>query len=508
MKEFDLDTPLINLNTINGPIPWTLRNAVEGVQIFGGIGSGKTSGSGRMLAIKYLSNGFGGLVLTAKTDERILWENYCREAGRLDDLIIIEPDGKYVFNFLNYEFENSSLSNNPTDNIVQVLKTVIRAGEEKSVGRNDDPFWEAALDLLLFNIVDLCLLAYGKISIQDMMEIAQSIPSKHNKTVKEKDEEESAYEKAFKAMRKKIRQAVDEWRYAQSEEEVDKQRINGSLDEAYKKHVPNARLFHQVNHFFTEQYEALSEKTRSIIDFSFAGFLLRFLRDPIYSTFCSGISNVSPDDSMKGKIIVIDFPVKKFHKIGRDVQILFKYIWQRAMEKRDIIQNPRPVFLWADEAQNFIHEYDADYQATARSKKIATVYLSQNLPNYYANMGGTNGQYKVKSFLGTLSTKIFHANADIETNNYASDLIGEDFIVARSVSKSMGETFSSSKSESHELEKLVRPENFVRLKTGSQVNTCIVEGYIHLQGMQLAANNGYLKLNFNQNYKPQNKLLS
>jgi|GEM_PF-4259272 len=44
---------------------WTLRNAVEGVQIFGGIGSGKTSGSGRMLGLKYLSAGLGGLVLSS-----------------------------------------------------------------------------------------------------------------------------------------------------------------------------------------------------------------------------------------------------------------------------------------------------------------------------------------------------------------------------------------------------------------------------------------------------------
>src|SRR5688572_8333638 len=67
---FDLDTTLIKFSDSDRWSHFTIRNAVEGVQIFGGIGSSKTSGSGRLLALKYLSNRFGGLVLTAKADER------------------------------------------------------------------------------------------------------------------------------------------------------------------------------------------------------------------------------------------------------------------------------------------------------------------------------------------------------------------------------------------------------------------------------------------------------
>jgi len=103
----------------------------------------------------------------------------------------------------------------------------------------------------------------------------------------------------------------------------------------------------------------LSEKTRSIIEFSFSGFLFRLLKDPVYSLFCSKASTVVPEDCT-GKILLINLPVKLYHKVGRDIQVMFKYIWQRAMEKRDIAMNGRPVFLYADESQHFIHEYDAD----------------------------------------------------------------------------------------------------------------------------------------------------
>src|ERR1700742_4484242 len=118
----NLETPILTFDKAH----WTIRNAVEGVQIFGGIGSGKTSGSGRMLALKYLAAGFGGLVLTAKPDEKELWEDYCQKTGRTNDLLIVEPGRNNTFNFLDYESKSGE-----TENIVQVLKTVIHASEEK-----------------------------------------------------------------------------------------------------------------------------------------------------------------------------------------------------------------------------------------------------------------------------------------------------------------------------------------------------------------------------------------
>jgi hypothetical protein len=75
-----LDTPLLELSPTDH---WTIRDACEGVQIFGAIGSGKTTGSGAALAMRYLQHGFGGLVCCAKPEERALWQGYMRDAGRL-----------------------------------------------------------------------------------------------------------------------------------------------------------------------------------------------------------------------------------------------------------------------------------------------------------------------------------------------------------------------------------------------------------------------------------------
>jgi len=481
--------PLIDLGSGHF---WTLRRAVEGVQIFGGIGSGKTSGSGELLALKYLKTGMGGLVLTVKPNEKQQWIDYCRATGRYDDLIVVEPNNGNYFNFLEYESRDGGI----TENIVEVLKTVIRASEEKATGKTDDPFWEAALDILLFNVIDLCTLAYGKVSVQQMYDIVLALP---NSERNDNDVEFNAYTMAMYAAKKNVDAQVKIWREQQTAIALNEIKTEEDLENAVCSAIADARTLKTLDEYFEKTYILLSEKTRSIIDFSFSGFLFHLLREPIYSLFCKHESNFTPDSCLDGKIILLNLPVKIYQKVGRDCQIMFKYIWQRAMEKRPIEKDTMPVFLWADEAQNFLHEHDTDYQATARSSRIATVYISQNLPNYLACMGGEKSKNRVDSFLGTMATKIFHANVDIETNRYASELIGDGFFIESSNAMTTSEHFSLTNSEAGKFDRLVRPEHFIKLKTGGPLNKYMVEGFMHAQGNPIMKNSNYTLINFEQN---------
>ncbi|MDQ6482164.1 TraM recognition domain-containing protein [Dyadobacter sp. LHD-138] len=502
MASFDLDQPLIELVSQTSRNYWTLRHAFEGTQIFGGIGSGKTSGSGRMISLKFLKAGFGGLILTVKPDEKDMWQEFCQIAGRSQDLAIIEPGGRHTFNVLDYESKSHNQQHAITENIVEVLKTVIRAGEEKSSGKNDDPFWETALDMLIFNVIDLCKLSKGKLSILDMYNIVQTIPKSMDE-LRAENVEVKAFQIAFETARQNVTAQIDKWFASLPLSIQEKLQENDALfEEQLFGAIPDARLLKFLDQFFFDNFIGLSEKTRSIIDFTFSGFLFRLLREPVYSLFFKNASTITPEDCLNGKIILINLPVKLYHKVGRDCQILFKYVWQRAMEKRNVHHNGRPVFLWADEAQNFIHEHDPDFQATARSSRVATVYISQNLPNYYASMGGQKAEYKVKSFMGTLATKIFHANADIETNKYASDLIGEAFFEDRSDSLTVSKDFSRTRSRSLLVDKLMRPEEFVKFRTGGPLNNFRVEGVLHKQGDMVLNGQNHVKMVFNQQFIP------
>ncbi|HTN46356.1 MAG TPA: TraM recognition domain-containing protein [Flavipsychrobacter sp.] len=505
---YNLDMPVLKIpdgvdhkQTYN----WTLRQAVEGLQLFGGIGSGKTSSSGRMVALKYLSLNFGGLVLTAKTDEKTHWEELCRIAGRSNDLIIIEPGGKHYFNLMEHLAAGGE-QQAFVENIVHVLNTVIRASNEKQGGGEDTMFWENALHMTMFNVITLCQLAYGeKITLQLIYDVAQSLPKKSEQGAAAPSAEQArntAYARAFLKASARVDQLTKDFKATLSE--AQKNLPKEQLDDLLEEGVPQLRRMNQLDNFFFEVLHNLSSRTRSVIDFCFLGFLFGLLQDPIYSLLCKHEATFKLTDCFEhGKIILINLPVKKFHKIGRDSQCMLKFLWQQAMESRDITQNERPVFLWGDESQLFLHEYDAEYQATARSSRIATVYISQNLPNYYANMGGDKSEYKVKSFLGTLGTKIFHANADMETNRYASELIGEAWQEEHQHGENVGnQQFGASKTSSWVLRKVVRPEQLVGLKTGGDHNKKIAVGYMHVQGKKFASGFNHTAVSFSQEFSP------
>lgn len=467
-----------------------------GTQIFGGIGSGKSSGSGATIASKFLQHGFGGLILTAKTDERDVWIEYCRKAGRLEDLVIVSPQHKNYFNFLEYESASSPNGVSYTQNIVQLLNTVVRASEEKSGGKSDDPFWESSQTMLLGHVVSLCLLAYCKVTVEHLYNIVLTAPKKD--VTPSGIPRPGSFTDAFERAQNNVTRQIEEYEAKLTDQQKEKLRDKISFEEAILDAIPDARTLKSIDQFFIEHFRNLAERTRSILEFSYSGFLSRLLADPFYSLFCKNKSTFTPEDCLNGKILLIDLPVKSYFQAGRDIQVIIKYVWQRAMEKRNIALNDRVVFLWADESQHFLHPSDNEFQATARSCRICTVYISQNIPSYHSNMGGIKSEYRVKGFLGTLSTKIFHANADMETNRYSSELCGDAYVEDESSSYSMSGKLGFSRSKSYKLERMTRPEAFVSLRQGGPRNNYQVEAYMHLQGEMFPDGMSYRKITFIQ----------
>src|ERR1051326_2762924 len=130
-EPFDLSRPILRWSC--GDV-WRLRDACGGCLGLGGTGSGKTSGIERTLAIAMLRAGFGFLVLAAKPNVRQLWEGYCAETGRLDDLLVFGPSEPeaLALNFLDYELNRKGGGAGLTENIVNLLATVVEA-DRKSV---------------------------------------------------------------------------------------------------------------------------------------------------------------------------------------------------------------------------------------------------------------------------------------------------------------------------------------------------------------------------------------
>jgi hypothetical protein len=484
----NLDNSLLEFTDIHGSTTFTRRDSHNGVLQMGGIGSGKTS-SAKTFALKYLRAGYGGMVLIAKPTEVDAWVEYCKATGRESDLIIVSPDVPHRFNFLEYE---STIKGGAgfTENIFQILQTVIEAGEEKT-GRNDDRFWSQALESLIKHCIALNKLAYGRITLQDLHDIAQSAPAPGGERANAQDR--NAFNEAMNCAKEYVAGEVSkimERDYGYSEPQVDFENLI--------KEIPAMRELEMVKQFFYGSFYTMSSKTRGIITFSLGSFLFRLLQEPVYSLFCNGSSTLTPEDALNGKIILINLPVKTYHRTGQDAQILFKICFQRAMERRNLSENDRSVFIWGDEAHLFLHPHDTEFQATSRSCNVATFYITQNLSNVYMNMGGANAEHRVKSYLGTLSTKLFHSNAHIETNRYASELIGQHWVEDESSNESYGKGFSFGSGKSWKLEHKVRPEEFAVLKSGGPLNDHIVNAYMTLQGKTFHNGNAHLKVSFNQ----------
>ena len=128
-----------------------------------------------------------------------------------------------------------------------------------------------------------------------------------------------------------------------------------------------------------------------------------------------------------------------------------------------------------------------------------TVYITQNLPNYYAELGGENEKHRVDSLVGNLQTKIFHANSDPLTNDKAAEIIGKSWQYRQSTSQSAGrEQFSLSKSMNQSFDYDVPPQLFTMLKKGGKANGGIVEAVVFQNGRIWSNQKSHLFTQFKQ----------
>lgn len=483
---------------------WTVNQAFEGTQIFGSTGSGKTTGSGQAIALGFLKSGMGGLVLTAKIEDCEVWKKYARAAGRpKEDIIVFGPtvkDGSpYSFNFLKYESETLDEDGlSFTDNVVNLFCTVMEVAQRGGGQGDKDAYWIQSVRQLLRNAIDLISLSGKEINFPNIYNIITSAPA----SLQQAEKIEDFLSQMSESINLEDVPFFEECMYS-----IDRLLRNG-------KSGREEEIIFTVKYLMKE-FPALAPETRSIVVSYFTGmadcFLRGMLKD-LFSTAKNQENELRPELTHEGKIIILNLPVKKYYEAGQLAQVLYKYIWQRAAERRKIDDSTNPIFLWADEAQFFVNSKDALFQTTARSARVATVYLTQNISNYYAIMPGDKGRAQTDSLLGNFQTKIFHANGDSVTNLWAAELIGKNWdwrsnksssissnshdekrssIFSLGGGQSNSSQFSSSKAETLEFQ--VLPIDFTTLKKGGVENDLHVEAFL-FQGGRVWANG--------KNYKP------
>ncbi len=461
--------------------PFTLEDACKGVQIWGMTGSGKSTGSGRRLALSYLRHGFGGLVLCAKPGEAQTWREYAVAAGRGKDLVVFSPATRWRFNFLDYELQRPGAGAGLTENLLQLFMSVAEIASRSSGkgGREDEGYWQRSLQQLLRNAIDLLVAAADSVSIPDLYRLVISAPTSF-----EQIDSPAWRAKSFC------------WQCLQKGDAAPKT--------GYRAHD-----FSIVAEYFLLEYPGLSEKTRSIIVSTFTSLADGFNRGVLRELFGTA-TNITPDYCLAGKIVIVDLPVKEFAEIGQYAATVWKTQFQRAVERRDVRADPRPCFLFVDESQLFTTKNDAVFQTTARAARCCMVYLTQNLNNYLTAYSGESGQSEAKSLLGNLTTHVVHALADSDTAEFVAELIGrsKQWFHNGSVTHGPynpvddffgGAAGQSTGGYSESFEYDVQPAEMSRLATGGKANGFLVGALIWRGGGPFrSTGRSYLWTSFHQ----------
>ena len=105
--------------------------------------------------------------------------------------------------------------------------------------------------------------------------------------------------------------------------------------------------------------------------------------------------------------------------------------------------------------------------------------------------------------MANLSTKIFHANSDAETNEYASRLIGQSIGTLKNKGTSQSYVninFQQSEGNSEQLLPQVQPREFTTLRSGGENHNFQVDAVIFVTGKLWSNKTNFIKTSFKQKF--------
>lgn len=454
---------------VSDPIPGllNLHQAMEGVLIMGGTGSGKTTGPGAQMAVNLLQAGAGFLVLAVKPDEYARWKGYCQATGR--ECIRFAPGSGFCCDLLDYELSHGEATVEAAAGLLDIL---VEVSSRQSAGQGDERFWSLFAQKIFRRAIATIWYASGHCSLTSVYRLITSAPES-------------------------LDQVQDAgWRQRSYCAE--------SILKAAQRMAANPSITHEVNlcgDFWLTEWPNLSDKTRSVGYTMTTNVLDKFLSGPVMQMVSSGRSNLTPEHIMGGACVVADMSVLRWREPGQFFQIIFKTLVQRAVLRRDVSRSARPVVIWADEAQFFLlPEMDGMVQTVARQARLISVVLTQNLPTLYAAMGGSEkARHQVDGWFANHSTKIIGANSCKLTNEFWSEVFGSSRHMFFNGSTTMGDyslvgdMFGDSGAKatggfSEQWHPDVTPGAFTKLRKGGKENGFIVEAYLFQGGKRYPQN--------------------
>lgn len=451
----------------------TVRGLLNGgVAILGSSGSGKTSSSGRLLGRSLLhQRNTGGLILCAKPDDARRWQELFAEAGRADDRLVFGPQSSLRFNFLDYELQRGG----QTRNIVRLIMTIgetLRASDSK--GRENADFWEREQERMLYNAVQIVKVALGRVSAPELQQFIAGA-ARGPEELSDENWKQGFHHQCIQNAYLKEKSAID----------------------AHDCELAFA--------YWLGELPKMASKTRSSIEVGVNG-ILHVFNTGIVRELVSGKTNVSPDDLLNRKWIMVDMSPSEWGDLGNFINAGWKYLTQKMILRRDAAEGDPVVVLWCDEAQQFVNSFDSPFLAQCRSHLGCMVILTQSLPSLYAVLHGPAGRHPADALLANFGHVIIHA-CDPVTAEWASAKLGKtlqtflggslapapdlfDELVGRS-------QYTGNFSEHYEA--VLQPNVFMNgLRTGGKANQMICDAILLRNGQPFSHGQNWLRVSFSQ----------
>jgi hypothetical protein len=453
---------------------FTVRDLLNGgVAILGRSGSGKTSSSGRLLGRSIVHHrNSGGLILCAKPEDRDEWERVFAEAGREGDLIVFSPASDRRFNVLHYVMRTFGHTREITKVITTIGETLRSADRN---GTENADFWDREQERMIYNAVEIVKLATGTVHAPDIQKFIADAATSSERL---KDEE---WRKGFH--RDLILRASQ-----QPKGRIEDHDFNLAVD------------------YWCGEFPSMADKTRSSIMTGVMG-ILHVFNTGIVRELLSTTTNVSPDDMLGARWVIVDMAPSEYGDVGLFVAAAWKYMTQRRNLRRHAAPGDPLNVIWADEAQQFVTSYDSHYLAQCRSHLGCMVYLTQSLHSYYSSLGGNSGRHQADALLTNFHHKIFHALGDVQTAEWASALIGktlQTFVggsmapTADAWDELMGKSQFTGNFSEH-MEFALQNNVFLNgLRTGGEANGLMCDSYVIRSGQPFAWGGNYLRVAFSQ----------
>lgn len=454
--------------------PFTVRDVTAGgVVVMGRPGSSKTNGSGKTLkrAIVRLPRS-GGIELGAKPEDLEGVRAIFAEAGRRDDLVVMNPDGEVKINVLDCLMQMGAGPREATGFLTTMSENLHAS---HSQGGEESGFFKAQEERAIYNAVVAVMLGMGKITAPDLQRFI------HGSLMKPEQAGSTEWQEGFHNQCLRAASA------------------NAKTDIA--KHD-----FDQAANFWIREWPRLADKTRSCV---MAGIMstLHPFNSGLGRQLISTTTNFRPQEMLQGRWLFVNLPPAQFGDTGTLINCALKYLSQLMVLRRQASPGDPIHVIWADEFQQFCNSFDSHYLAQCRSHLGCMVVLTQSLHGIFTAMRGEAGKHQAMGLLSCFHHKIFHALGDPQTAEFAAGHLGKELqsFVGCSMApdENLFETLlgnskvTSSVSEHYEY--VLQPNVFMNgLRTGGRINGYQADAIVIKSGEPFRNGQNWLFTTFDQ----------